>query len=152
FEVLPAPQLAPLPDGEAERLRGLYYGFVHDFPLLNRLARIRNLRLLDLSTNSDQLGVSVSFWQGQQSSIRAEGVDLVSLGGPVEVFALPQVQWEPVRTIPNPKVGQLPDELASPDDGGPALIAARSVRLVPIAPLPVARAVVAAYNEQGERV
>jgi hypothetical protein len=56
----------------------------------------------------------------------------------MQLFMLPQVQWEPVRTLdPDQDImtlGWFPTPLASANDGGPTLIGARSQRLVPYIP------------------
>jgi hypothetical protein len=148
-ELVPQPLPTSLTDAGAEAMRRGFYSFVGSQGKRQR-STPRSLRLLDVSTNSDQLGVNLSFWQGAGGTIQVAGVDLISLGGDVEVLMLPQVQWEPVRVIQNRKVGLLPEELASPDDGGPTLIGARTVRLVPIAPLPITTAVIDAYNRDAQ--
>jgi hypothetical protein len=61
------------------------------------------------------------------------------------------VQWEPVVTIDNPFV--IPRPFPSPagffDDGGPTLLGAADVTLVPVAPAPLLEQVVNAYNNGG---
>jgi hypothetical protein len=149
--IVPAPSDTALSQPGAELLRDAFYLFVHPAGIRQDLDVPQSLRLLDLSTNSDQLGVNLSFsrptLQNSPGPVQIDGVDLVSLGGNVELLMLPQVQWEPVQVIPNPNViPSPPGHLFSPDDGGPTLIAARTVRLTQIAPLPVAAAAVDAYN------
>jgi hypothetical protein len=150
-QILPGPRAIPPPDRDAVTLGGMYQGFVHErnFLVFSPEA-LRTLRMLDVSTQADQLGVDLSYTPGPAGAIQVKGVDLVSLGGPADVIMLPQMQWEPVQVLQNKDVGILPKHLASPDDGGPTLVGARTVRLTPIAPMPLAVAVVDAHNEQRE--
>ena len=98
--------------------------------------------LLDVSTNADQFGVGFGPHSGiesQRSRTTIKGLSLVTLGGDLRVFTVPQIQWEPVWTIQHPDpdvVTVFPSPLASADDGGPTLLGMRSVKLVPIAPRP----------------
>jgi hypothetical protein len=76
------------------------------------------------------------------------GLDLVAPTNVLRVFTTPAVQWEPVVTVQNPNV--LPSPFPSPagflDDGGPTLLGANDVTLVPVAPAPLLDEVVAAYQ------
>jgi hypothetical protein len=146
-EILPVPGLTPVADSEAQKVADLFQRFVHGRAFAAE--PLHSLRLLDVSTNADQLGVDVSYIPGLAGAIQAQGVDLVSLGGAVDVLMLPQMQWEPVQVVQNKDVGTLPDYLASPDDGGPTFVGGRTVRLVPIAPMPITTAVVEAHNSAG---
>jgi hypothetical protein len=149
--ILPQPQPGLIGDPERYTIEGLYEQFVHRRDLPQVPEMLKRLRLIDVSTNADQLGIDVGYLMGAQSAVRIEGVDVVSLGGSIDVLMLPQTQWEPVQIKQNTDVGALPPYLASPDDGGPALVGARTVQLVPIAPRPYVRAVVDAHNDHGER-
>ena len=78
--------------------------------------------------------------ESQRSRTTIKGLSLVTLGGDLRVFTVPQIQWEPVWTIQRPDpniVTVFPSPLASADDGGPTLLGMRSVKLVPIAPRPL---------------
>jgi hypothetical protein len=150
-QIGPAPAFTPVSDTESERLRGIFHEFVHDrFSALGRLA-VRDLRMLDVSTNADQLGIDIGYSPGVRADIEVNGVDIVSLGGRADVLMLPQMQWEPVQIIENLDVGKLPKYFAHPDDGGPTLVGARTVRLTPVAPIPLVDAVVDAHNDASER-
>jgi hypothetical protein len=135
-DLLPPPvsQAPPRPDDpNTERLRAI-------FDQTLGMAARETLVLLDVSTNANQLGVGMGF-QSRRVQAPPEIVirDLV-LAAPsrnLRVFMLPQVQWEPVVTPPNP-AAPFPEKLFSLHDGGPAFIGTNSVNLVPIAPLPVA--------------
>jgi hypothetical protein len=149
-EIVPRPSDTPLANASAETMRTGFYNFLDQFQRKAVRSSPRNLRLLDVSTGSDQLGVNLSFRPGADGSIQAAGVDLVSFGGGIEVLMLPQFQWEPVHVLKNLNVGTFPNVIMFPDDGGPTLIGARAVRLTPVAPLPVAAAVIDAYNRDAQ--
>ena len=122
------------------------------------------LFMLDVSTSVDQFGVGAALGRsadkgndtpgtgvvvagdGAQWSI--SGLDLLAPCQDLRVFTTPAVQWEPVVTIQNPDV--LPSPFPSPagflDDGGPTLIGAADVVLVPIAPASLIDQVVSAYD------
>ena len=107
------------------------------------------LVLLDVSTHADQLGVDMAFRsQRVQGSpeIAIRGLDLAAPGLNLRVFMLPQVQWEPVVTPLNP-AAPFPEKLFSVNDGGPGLIGANSVNLVPVAPIPVAEELLHAIRD-----
>ena len=151
-ETAPAPLFSPVSDPAAETLRDRFHDFVHARPfLVFDPQALRDVRLLDVSTNADQFGVDIGYAPGEPVEVRVEGLDLVSLGGKADVLMLPQMQWEPVHIVDNKDVGKLPDRIAHPDDGGPTLVGARTVRLTPVAPGPLAGSVVAAFTDAGER-
>jgi hypothetical protein len=110
------------------------------------------LFLLDVSSNVDQFGVGLaSPGRGDldgQAALAISGLDLVAPCLGMRVFTAPAVQWEPVRTIQNPKVQ--PSPFPSPagflDDGGPTLLGATDVTLVPVAPAPLLDHVISAYD------
>jgi hypothetical protein len=110
------------------------------------LGPVPNLLLLDVSTNQDLLGVAVG---GGPAHDHTEGpaapggfpvTDLAvhSQVAGMRVVALPQVQWEPVRTLDVDQdimtMGWFPTPLTSATDGGAAQIGARSQRLAPVIP------------------
>jgi hypothetical protein len=104
--------------------------------------------LLDVSSNANQLGVGVGF--SNRFDVQFNGVDLVTAGQNVRIFTVPEIQWEPVRTIQNPKVKPFPfpSPLLSADDGGSTLIGVNTVKLVPIAPRPVLEQIVSEFNSE----
>ncbi len=67
-----------------------------------------------------------------------EGMDVRTRAANLRVFTLPQVQWEPVRTLDIDQdlvhIGHFPTPLASATDGGATLLGMRSTRLVPAIP------------------
>ena len=121
-------------------------------------ARIEgNIILLDVSTNADLMGVGlgthssrdkqeVALPAGLPFSIR--GIDLVTYAINTKVYTLPQIQWEPIRTIQNPDTSPypFPSPATSPRTGIPTLMAVESYDLVPIAPRPVIDKFLSAYN------
>ncbi len=130
------------------------------------------LRLLDVSTNKDLLGVEIgagetqepsSFaiaaepageaaTQGEAASAAAtavgegtatgtfvlEAMDVRTPTSNLRVFTLPQVQWEPVRTLEVDQdlkhIGYFPTPLASATDGGATVFGVPSARLVAAIP------------------
>ncbi|SER00571.1 hypothetical protein [Pedobacter rhizosphaerae] len=92
--------------------------------------------LLDLSTNYDLLGVSMSFNQVRvlsesiakvsQTNEQLVTIEKMNLRTPMALlngFTLPQVSWEPLINISKPDVSADPDEgLLSYSDQGPATI------------------------------
>lgn len=98
---------------------------------------IRGLRLLDVSTRKDLLGVELAGQRGK-SGFQLFGLDLCTPAYGLRVFALPQVQWEPVRTLDRdqdiPHLGFFPTPLASVTDGGATTLMVSAQRLVPAIP------------------
>jgi hypothetical protein len=137
------------------------------------------LRLLDVSTNKDLLGVELGAGVREEPSFTAaapqvaqggsgaapgagsvrgadgtvqlgaaatqgagtfvlEGMDVRTPASNLRVFTLPQVQWEPVRTLDIDQdlvhIGHFPTPLASATDGGATLFGVRSARLVAAIP------------------
>jgi hypothetical protein len=116
--------------------------------------------LLDVSSNADQLGVGFGFADshsklGRQPSdfpIQINGIDLVTAGQNIRIFTVPEIQWEPVRTIQNPQVKPypFPSPLYAADDGGSTLIGVNTINLVTIAPRPVLEQIVNEFNSGTE--
>jgi hypothetical protein len=111
--------------------------------------------LLDVSSNADRLGVGIGFANRREDRtnsfpVQINGVDLVTAGQNVRIFTVPEIQWEPVRTIQNSKVKPFPfpSPLLSADDGGSTLIGVNTVNLVPIAPRPVLEQIVSEFNSE----
>lgn len=111
------------------------------------------LMLLDVSSNADQLGVGVTVATrpvgvagGGTAALSVQGLDLMARCLDLRVFTPPSVQWEPVVTIPNPNVAPFPSPVGFRDDGGPTLIGANDVTLVPVEPAPLLDHVVSAYD------
>lgn len=109
------------------------------------------LMLLDVSSNADQWGVGVAvetqavFAPGSPT-LSVQGLDLVAPCLDLRVFTPPSVQWEPVVTIPNPNVTPFPSPVGFRDDGGPTLLGANDVTLVPVEPAPLLDHLVSVYD------
>lgn len=108
-------------------------------------------RLLDISGASDQWGVCL----GQPSQVPAgqvplsfDGPMMQTLGYNLHLFALPQVSWEAITNIPNPKLLPFPDRAYSPNDGDRAQIGVSTVTLVPVQPVMAARQLLTAQHKE----
>jgi hypothetical protein len=117
-----------------------------------------NLTLLDVSTNQDLLGVAVEVQPNQDvaSPITSGGFPVSDLSvqtqvGGMRVVMLPQVQWEPVRTLDADQnimtMGWFPTPLASANDGGATQIGTRSQKLMPVIPESALRGTFDAFQE-----
>jgi hypothetical protein len=113
------------------------------------------LWLLDVSSKADQLGVGMAVAPPLRTNavgspdqvLSITGLDLVAPCLDLRVFTAPAVQWEPVVAIPNPNVQPpFPSPAGFFDDGGPTLLGAADVTLVPVAPAPLLDQVVSAYD------
>ena len=132
---------------------------VIDNQLLERLGRTPSVFLLDVSTNQDLLGVAI--WAaprdttGTVASIpEAFSVQGMDVAAPLEtqrLVTLPQVQWEPVRTLDVDQdvltLGWFPTPLASANDGGATVLGARSQQLSPVIPENVLNAAGSVFDE-----
>lgn len=122
-----------------------------------------SLVLLDVSTNQDLLGVAFGGQTRPDARNNAIGVTagsgafLVSglavhseVAG-MRVITLPQVQWEPVRTLDADQdiihLGWFPTPLAAANDGGATQIGARYQKLMPIIPEDALRGTFDAYKD-----
>ena len=105
----------------------------------------QSLYMLDLSSNADQFGVALPFNSFAQFSV--DGLSLVAPAGRIGIFTLPPISWEPMLSKqPAPSLDAiLPPP---PHDGGPALLAADSIQLVPVAPMPLLTEYLDAVNKK----
>ena len=108
-------------------------------------AEAQSLFMLDLSSNADQFGVALPFNSFGQFSV--DGLSLVAPAGRIGIFTLPPISWEPMLSKqPDPTLDAiLPPP---PHDGGSALLAADSVALVPVAPMPLLTEYLGAVNNK----
>ena len=128
--------------------------------------------LLDVSSNANQMGVSFGSFRGERMAmvmthgavsaettgaadafpLQVQGMDVVARGQYVRSFTLPMISWEPVFNIPQPEAktpmpGDPPPNFNYyPNDGGPTRIMNNSVRLVPLAPIPVSSFIVDEFD------
>ena len=134
------------------------------------LGRTPPILLLDVSTNQDILGVAL--WGGvirdRQPGAAASGASATSVPPNVARFAvddmavrsqlealrlvtLPQIQWEPVRTLDADQdiltLGWFPTPLASATDGGATVLGARHQKMVPAIPDTVLEGTLRAFEE-----
>jgi hypothetical protein len=120
-----------------------------------------NLYLLDVSTNVDLMGVGFAPYTYKEKPkdaapfptdlpVSIQGIDLVSYAINTKIYTLPQIQWEPIRTVQNPDVSPypFPSPATFPDTGSPTFIAIDSFKLVPIAPRPIIDNFLSAYNDK----
>ena len=124
--------------------------------------------LLDVSTAADLFGVrfgpaagtvkqapdgallgGVTAAAGADPVATITGLDVAAPAHRLRVITLPAVQWEPV-TAPGETGTFSPMTFA--DSGGETQLASRSVRLVPAAPLPALRQLVADFNNEADPV
>ena len=85
-------------------------------------------------------------------------MDVVSSGNNVRAFTVPEISWEPVlntapRVLPGDPPGgpdgpQVIMPNYYPDDGGPTRIYNNSVKLVPLAPIPVSQFILDEFKNQ----
>jgi hypothetical protein len=104
-------------------------------------------KLLDLSSRADLFGVGVAL-PAPPVGMTVRNLSLVALGQSLRLFTVPGISWEPVRTIkgPPPPEAQIANPFVFPDDGGPTVVGANTVHLVPMAPQPLFDDIVAAID------
>lgn len=139
---------------DAANNQGLSNNFEHAFGARNR----GNIFLLDVSTNADLMGVGLGAYTYREKAqpqlsgglpFSIKGIDLVTYAINTKIYTLPQIQWEPIRTVQNPDTSPypFPSPATSPDTGSPTLLAIESFDLVPIAPRPVIDNFFSAYSD-----
>lgn len=134
------------------------------------LGRTPPVLLLDVSTNQDLLGVAL--WGGLRRpgaanpfSVAApdrgsvtdfahfplEDLDVRSPVEALRLVTLPQIQWEPVRTLDADQdvitLGWFPTPLASATDGGATVLGSRYQKLVPVVPDSVVAGTLDAFGD-----
>ena len=159
-------ELGMAQDSELKRVRARRVGKANELnqastraingELGERLGRTPPVFLLDVSTNQDLLGVALWGVPARDQSAGIAGGPAAPAAGsgfPVQVLdvsstveamrlvTLPQIQWEPVRTLDEDQdiltLGWFPTPLASATDGGATVLGARSQKLVPVSPEPL---------------
>jgi hypothetical protein len=122
-----------------------------------------SLLLLDVSTNQDLLGVAFGGQAkrdannnplgltAESGAFPVSGLSVLSEVASMRVIALPQVQWEPVRTLDADQdimtMGWFPTPLAAANDGGATQIGARYQKLMPIIPEDALQGTFDAYKD-----
>ena len=128
--------------------------------------------LLDVSSNADQMGVSFAWFNNQALTekdlifyqvfkpvadtaqpafpLEVQQLDLAAQGRYVRAFTLPQISWEPLVNFTPPSAGGDPPAGWNlyPNDGGPTRLFNDSVKLVPIAPIPVTESLVKDFEDR----
>ncbi|GAB5417587.1 MAG: hypothetical protein Crog4KO_08600 [Crocinitomicaceae bacterium] len=136
-------------------------------------------KLLDVSTNMDLIGVSVAsrmigkdrkltndlkvehsnpgIETGAGQIVSPFVINGVAVNTPlkyVHAFTVPQVQWEPVRTLPEDQnvsaLGWFPENLASLTDGGATRVLGTSQQMLPIIPDVVTQQITDSFNTGNE--
>lgn len=119
--------------------------------------------LLDVSTNADLMGVSVGTGRNEYiyekthtvndisgAPLSISGLDMHANSRLVQVFALPQISWEPMinlSNVTNPAQDPYPGILYFLNDGVPLQIANTGNAAVNIAPLPLTKKITEWYNQ-----
>jgi hypothetical protein len=129
--------------------------------------------LLDVSSNADQMGVSFAWFNNRTLTekdlifyqvykpvagdaqpsfpLEVQQLDLSAQSRYIRAFTLPQISWEPLLNLTPPEKG-INDPPAGwnlyPNDGGPTRLFNDSVKLVPIAPIPVTEFLVQDFEER----
>lgn len=129
--------------------------------------------LLDVSSNANQLGVSVSsigsgrvitgfarnisdseaqIDQSGNQLITVDGMQVFAKGVSTRLFMMPQVAWEPVINLTPPGQGKPGDPPFLfnyyPNDGGPTRLVNNHQEKVVIAPKPLVKFILAKYKEK----
>lgn len=121
--------------------------------------------LLDVSTNADLMGVNLGFSndsfvfertqvaqeETSGNPISISGMDVFATSRLVQIYALPQISWEPVINISektNPATDPDPGILYFLNDGLPAHIANTGNEPVNLAPIPLTKQVTEWYNKK----
>jgi hypothetical protein len=133
----PRSQVDQIDDPDEELLYGRFRGYLD--------AERERLYLLDLSSREHLFGVALE----APGDLRPEITDN-RLSMPlhrVRLLLQPQVHWEPVWIEPNPLVPQLKAGIATSwQAGGPTLVGARDVKLVPTLPALLSEEIVGAIR------
>ncbi len=129
--------------------------------------------LLDVSSNANQLGVSVSaartgrvttgfarnisdseaqIDQSSNQLITVDGMQVFAKGASTRLFMMPQVAWEPVFNLTPPGIGKPGDPPFFfnyyPNDGGPTRLANTHQERVAIAPKPLVKFILTKYKQK----
>lgn len=121
--------------------------------------------LLDVSTAADLMGVSLAFANDDfvferthtvkedipGNPISIDGLDVQATSRLVQIYALPQVSWEPMITnseVVNTATDPYPGFLYFLNDGVPAQIANTGNKPVTLAPLPLTESLTNSYKKE----
>ena len=128
-----------------------------------RLGRTPPFFLLDVSTHQDLLGVALWGTPARDQNVTHVAAPTAGTGFPIlgldvhssveamRLVTLPQIQWEPVRTLDEDQniltLGWFPTPLASATDGGATVLGARSQKLAPVIPEPLLATTKALFDD-----
>lgn len=129
--------------------------------------------LLDVSSNANQLGVSLGLSRGQRVTtgmaravseseatisqtgnqmISVEGMEVIAQGAMTRLFMMPQVAWEPVLNLTAPGTGKPGDPPLLfnyyPNDGGPTRFVNNHPERIAISPKPLVEFILDKYQKQ----
>jgi hypothetical protein len=132
----PAPFVPLLNDADEIAVRGAFQSHIQ--------SAAESLLLLDLSSREHLFGVAIEAPGFNQPQI-VDNLLSVQLNH-VRLLMQPQVQWEPVQLEPPPNVGATFGH--SKFNGGPTLLGANSVKLVPALPTALSDEILQAIGEK----
>ncbi|MEK6372540.1 MAG: hypothetical protein AABO58_07560 [Acidobacteriota bacterium] len=179
-EAVALPNAAP-PQDEAQ-VRASFFARQSDEAVWNHVFQRfgqEQFSLLDVSSNADQMGVSFAWFNARELSsddfvfyriygpkgesksqaapfpLQVRDLDLSAESRYVRAFTVPQISWEPLINLPNPKVPLIAGDPPHwynlyPSDGGPTRLLTDSVELVPIAPIPVTEFLVRDFDTRAD--
>lgn len=129
--------------------------------------------LMDVSSNANQLGVSLGLSRGQRVTtgmaksvgdaqatisqtdgqlISVEGMEVIAQGAMTRLFMMPQVAWEPVFNLTPPGVNKPGDPPAFfnyyPNDGGPTRLVNSHQERIAISPKPLVNFILEKYEKK----
>ncbi|HEY6376318.1 MAG TPA: hypothetical protein VIX90_12420 [Edaphobacter sp.] len=132
----PAPFVPLLNDADEIAVRGAFQSHIQ--------SEAESLLLLDLSSREHLFGVAMEPLGANQFQI-VDNLLSIQLNR-VRLLMQPQVQWEPVQLEPPPNIGATFGH--SKYNGGPTLLGANSVKLVPALPTSLSDEILQAIGEK----
>ncbi|MEO8766551.1 MAG: hypothetical protein ABI416_19780 [Ginsengibacter sp.] len=147
-------------DGENSMMMAMNQSFAGD----RRSPFSNAFTLLDVSTNADLMGVSLGFANDDfifrrthtvkdeinGNPISINGLDVHATSRLVQIYALPQISWEPMISaseVTNPAQDPFPGILYFLNDGVPAQIANTANTPVNLAPIPLTKKIAELYEQ-----
>lgn len=129
--------------------------------------------LLDVSSNANQLGVSMGppgsnrevtgvashVGEGQATIsqtnghfISVDGMEVITPGAMTRLFMMPQIAWEPVFNLTGPGIGKIGDPPLAfnyyPDDGGPTRFMNHHPSRIALSPKPLTEFILEKYKKK----
>jgi hypothetical protein len=135
----PEPRFVPLANPDEQAVYGAFQSHLS--------SQVEFLYLLDMSSREHLFGVAFESPSANTLSIIDNRLALQL--SKVRLLAQPQVQWEPIQVIANPRVASLTGEvISSVLNGGPTLVGTNSVKLIPILPGTLSSEIVEAISSR----